>query len=255
MGQDGISAGQVALVTGASSGLGRGFAKSLAAAGAKVAVAARRRDRLESLVAEIEADGGQAFPVTLDVADASSFDTVLDEIEGELGLVTLLVNNAGITDGQRATKLPLETIDQVLAVNVRAPYVLSRDVAKRLIAAERPGRIINIASISAYNHSAATAAATLYSVSKAAVVRITEVLAMEWARFNINVNAIAPGLFESEMSAGFFERVGDGVLDRLPRKRIGRAENIEGTLLYLAGPSSEMVTGTCIILDDAQGSR
>lgn len=246
---------EVALVTGASSGLGRGFAKALAAAGAKVAVTARRRDLLDTLVEEIKAEGGTAYAIALDVAQAESFGAVLDEIESNLGLVTILVNNAGITDGQRAVKLPLETIDQVLAVNVRAPYVLSRDVAQRLIAAERPGRIVNIASISAFNHSAQTAAATLYSVSKAAVVRITEVLAMEWAKFHINVNAIAPGLFESEMSAGFFERVGDGIIDRLPRKRIGQAQHIEGTLLYLVGPASEMVTGTCIIIDDAQGSR
>lgn len=244
--------GQTALVTGASSGLGRRFARVLAACGAKVAVAARRADRLDGLVEEIAAAGGQAAPVVVDVAEAESLPAAVDAAEAALGPVTILVNNAGIPDAQRAHKMPLELIDRVLDVNVRAPFVLSCEVARRLIAAERPGRIVNIASIAAFNYGGNGAA--LYSVSKAAVVRMTEALAVEWARFGINVNAIAPGAFRSEMLDGMLERMGD-ISQHMPRKRIGDPAQLDSTLLYLVSPASDAVTGTCIKVDDGQGSR
>ena len=244
--------GQTALVTGASSGLGRRFARVLAACGAKVAVAARRADRLEGLVAEIAAAGGRAAPVVVDVARAEDLAGAVDAAEAALGPVTILVNNAGIPDAQRAHKMPLDLIDRVLDVNVRAPFVLSCEVARRLIAAERPGRIVNIASAAAYNYAGNGAA--LYSVSKAAVVRMTETLAVEWARFGINVNAIAPGAFRSEMLDGMLERMGD-ISQHMPRKRIGDPAQLDSTLLYLVSPASDAVTGTCIRVDDGQGSR
>ncbi len=244
--------GQTALVTGASSGLGRRFARVLAASGAKVAVVARRADRLEDLVAEITAAGGQATPIVADMAEAETLPAAVDAAEAALGPVSILVNNAGIPDAQRAHKMPLELIDRVLDVNVRAPFVLSCEVAKRLIAAERPGRIVNIASIAAFSYSGNGAA--LYSVSKAAVVRMTEALAVEWARFGINVNAIAPGAFRSEMMDGMLERVGD-ISQHMPRKRIGDPAQLDTTLLYLVSPASDAVTGTCIKVDDGQGSR
>ncbi len=244
--------GQVALVTGASSGLGYRFAKVLAAQGAKVALAARRVDKLQSLAEEIRAAGGVAVPVAMDATDADQMIAAVAKAEAELGTVTILINNAGIPDAQRAHKLPLEMIDRVIDINIRAPFVLSCEVARRLIAAEKPGRIVNIASAAAYNYGGGGAA--LYSVSKAAVVRITETLAVEWARFGINVNAIAPGAFESEMMDGMLSRVGD-ITQSFPRKRIGNPAQLDSTLLYLVGPASDAVTGTSIRVDDGQGSR
>ncbi len=244
--------GQTALVTGASAGLGVRFAKTLARCGARVALTARRLDRLESVAAEIEAAGGKAVPLQLDVTDADQLTKVVAEAERQLGPVTILVNNAGIPDAQHATKMSMELIDRVLDTNVRAPYVLSCEVARRLIAAKRPGRIVNVASSAAYSYRGNGAA--LYSISKAAVVRMTEALAVEWAKFNINVNAIAPGAFSSEMMDGMLQRVGD-ITKGFPRPRIGDPAQLDSTLLFLVSQSSDFVTGTCVRADDVQDGR
>jgi NAD(P)-dependent dehydrogenase (short-subunit alcohol dehydrogenase family) len=244
--------GQTALVTGASSGLGLRFAKVLAKSGAKVALAARRIDRLEALADEIRQAGGQAVPVEMDATDASQMVGAVEKAQEALGLVTILVNNAGIPDAQRAHKMPLELIDRVIDINIRAPFVLSCEVARRLIEAGSGGRIVNIASSAAYSYGGNGAA--LYSVSKAAVVRITETLAVEWARYGINVNAIAPGAFASEMMDGMLSRMGD-ISQHFPRKRIGDPAQLDSTLLYLVSPASDAVTGTSIRVDDGQGGR
>ena len=244
--------GQVALVTGASSGLGLRFARVLARSGAKVALAARRVDRLEALAAEIRGEGGEAVAVPMDATDADQLVAAVQTAEHALGLVTILINNAGIPDAQRAHKMPLELIDRVIDINIRAPFILSCEVARRLMAAQTPGRIVNIASSAAYNYGGGGAA--LYSVSKAAVVRITEALAVEWARFGINVNAIAPGAFASEMMDGMLSRVGD-ITQNFPRRRIGDPAQLDTTLLYLVSPASDAVTGTSIRVDDGQGGR
>jgi NAD(P)-dependent dehydrogenase (short-subunit alcohol dehydrogenase family) len=244
--------GQTALVTGASAGLGVRFAKTLARCGAQVALTARRLDRLEGIATEIKAAGGKAVPLQLDVTDADQLKNVVGEAERLLGPVTILVNNAGIPDAQRATKMSIDLIDRVLDTNVRAPYVLSCEVARRLMEAKLPGRIVNIASSAAYRYSGNGAA--LYSVSKAAVVRMTEALAVEWAQFNINVNAIAPGAFSSEMMDGMLARMGD-ITKRFPRPRIGDPAQLDSTLLFLVSPSSDFVTGTCVRVDDVQNGR
>ncbi|HWS75677.1 MAG TPA: SDR family NAD(P)-dependent oxidoreductase [Quisquiliibacterium sp.] len=244
--------GQTALVTGASAGLGRRFARVLAAQGAKVAIAARRMDRLEELAAEIRAAGGQAHPLQLDVTDADQLLRVVAQAESALGTVTILVNNAGIPDAQRAHKMSVDLIDKVIGVNLRAPWILSCEVARRLMEAKRPGRIVNIASMAAYQYGGNGAA--LYSTTKMAVVRMTETLAVEWARQNINVNAIAPGAFSSEMMDGMLERMGD-ITKSFPRPRLGDPAQLDSTLLYLVSPASDFVTGTCIRVDDAQGGR
>ena len=199
--------GQTALVTGASSGLGLRFARTLAKAGAKVALIARRLDRLEQHAADIKASGGEAIGLQLDVTDANQLKEVVGKAEAKLGPVTILINNAGIPDAQRAVKMSTDLIDRVLDTNVRAPYILSCEFARRLIDLKKPGRIVNIASSAAYRYSGNGAA--LYSVSKAAVVRMTEALAAEWGKYNINVNAIAPGAFSSEMMDGMLQRMGD----------------------------------------------
>ena len=244
--------GQIALVTGASAGLGRRFARVLAAAGATVAVAARRLDRLEELAAEIRAAGGRALPLALDVTDADQLIDVVARAEAALGTVTILVNNAGIPDAQRAHKMSVELIDRVLDINVRAPWILSCEVARRLIAAEKPGRIVNLASRAAYAYDGRGAA--LYATSKMAVVRMTETLAVEWARYHINVNAIAPGAFSSEMMDGMLSRMGD-ITKHFPRPRLGDPAQLDSTLLFLVSPASEFVTGTTVRVDDAQGGR
>lgn len=245
--------GQVAIVTGASSGLGARFARVLASAGATVALTARRVDRLEALAEEIRAAGGKARAFELDVANADQLTALVPAIEEALGPVTILVNNAGIPDAQRAHKMPVELIDRVLDINVRAPFILSCEVARRLIELKKPGRIVNIASAAAYSYDGHGAA--LYSVSKAAVVRMTEALSVEWSRNFINVNAIAPGAFTSEMLEGMLERVGQQMIERFPRKRLGDPAQLDSALLFLVGPASECVTGTCVRVDDGQGAK
>jgi short-subunit dehydrogenase len=244
--------GKVALVTGASSGLGKRFAQVLARQGAKVAITGRRLDRLEALAAEIAADGGVAAPLALDVTDTDQLLAVIGRAEDALGPVDILINNAGIPDAQRATKMSVELIDAVMDTNVRAPWILACEFARRRMEAKAPGRIINIASMAAYSYRGEGAA--LYSVSKAAVVRMTEALAVEWSKFHINVNAIAPGAFASEMMDGMLERMGD-ISQHMPRKRIGDPAQLDSTLLYLCSPASDAVTGTSIKVDDGQGGR
>ncbi|MEZ5408653.1 MAG: SDR family NAD(P)-dependent oxidoreductase [Acidimicrobiales bacterium] len=244
--------GQVALVTGASSGLGYRFARTLAAAGANVAACARRVDKLEALAAQITADGGTCVPVQLDVTDAASIVAAVDTAEAAFGPVTILVNNAGLPDAQRATKMSVELIDAVLDTNLRGPYLLSTEVARRLIDAKLPGRMVNISSMGAFSYNGIGAA--LYSITKAAVNRMTEALAVEWARFGINVNGIAPGAFSSEMMDGMVARLGNFVA-ATPRGRMGDPAQLDSTLLFLCAPSSEFVTGTIVKVDDGQGSR
>jgi NAD(P)-dependent dehydrogenase (short-subunit alcohol dehydrogenase family) len=234
--------GQVALVTGGSAGLGRRFARTLAASGANVVVAGRRAERLDAVAAEISDD----------LVDADQIVTAVDRAEAAFGTVTILVNNAGIPDAQRAHKMSLELIDSVIDTNLRGPYILACEVARRLIAAGTPGRIVNISSMGAFHYAGDGAA--LYSITKAAVNRMTEALAVEWVRYGINVNGIAPGAFSSEMMDGMIERIGD-FTEHLPRKRLGDPAQLDSTLLYLVAPSSEFVTGTIVKVDDGQGTR
>jgi NAD(P)-dependent dehydrogenase (short-subunit alcohol dehydrogenase family) len=245
--------GQTALVTGASSGLGYRFAKVLAGAGARVAVAGRRMDRLNALVEEIRDAGGTASPIFLDVADVGSIQGAVHQAQSALGLVSILVNNAGIPDAQLATKMSLELIDSVINVNLRGPFVLSCEVARRLLQEKRPGRMVNISSMAAFQYAAP--GASLYSTTKAAVARMTETLAVEWASAHINVNCIAPGSFDSEMMDGMRQRVGDAFIQRFPRRRLGNPAQLDSTLLYLVSPDSEAVTGTIVKVDDGQMPR
>ena len=244
--------GRVALVTGASSGLGRRFAMTLAAAGASVAATARRVDRLHELADDIEQRGGVCVPIALDVTDDASITNAVEQATETLGVVDILVNNAGVPDAKRAHKMPLELTDTVFDTNVRGPWLLATDVARRLIAAEQPGRIVNISSVGAFHYAGGGAA--LYSTTKAAIHRMTEVLAVEWARYHINVNGIAPGAFASEMMDGMLSRMGD-ITTGFPRKRLLDPALLDSTLLYLVSPASEAVTGTTIKVDDGQGPR
>lgn len=250
----GILDGEVALVTGASAGLGRQFARTLSDAGAAVVLVARRVERLERLAEEIGAAGGRAIVHALDVADAKAIPAAFDTAEAAFGTVSILINNAAVADADYATRLSLETIDRVIAVDFRAPFLFSAEVARRLIAEKRTGRIVNISSVGAY-HYTPTSASALYCAAKAGIIRMTETLAIEWARYGININAIAPGMFASEMTDDFIARNGDKVRDRFPRQRFGDPANLDTTLLYLLNPGSHFVTGTCITVDDGQTSR
>jgi len=244
--------GQVAFVTGTTSGLGKRFATILAACGAKVVLTGRRVDRLDALAEEIRAAGGDCLPLALDMVNRESIRAAVDEAEKHYGTITILVNNAGIPDAQYAVKMSDELVDAVFDTNLRGPWDLSCEVARRMIAAKVPGRMVNISSVGGFTYGGNGAA--LYSVTKSAIVRMTEVLAVEWSRFNINVNAIAPGAFSSEMMDGMLERMGD-IARMFPRKRIGDPAQLDSTLLFLVSPSSDAVTGTCIKVDDGQGSR
>lgn len=241
--------GQVALVTGATSGLGKRFAQLLALCGAKVALTGRRFDRLEALAADIREAGGECEPIALDMTNRESIRAAVDQAEQALGTVTILVNNAGVPDAKYAVKMEDELVDRVFDTNLRGPWDLSCEVARRLIDKNLPGRMVNISSVGAFLYAGNGAA--LYSTTKAAIVRMTETLAVEWSRFHINVNAIAPGMFSSEMVDDMIGRVGE-VWKNFPRERICVPEQLDSTLLFLVSPSSECVTGTCIKVDDGQ---
>lgn len=242
--------GQVAIVTGASAGLGRRFAKVIAVAGAHVALIARREDRLEELAHEIRSSGGIAKSFPADIVDAERLNAVIDDIVSTMGTPQILINNAGTPDAARAIGLTLDVIDKVIDTNLRAPFILSCEVARRLIKEKLPGRIVNISSSAAYLYKGNGSA--LYSITKAGLSRMVEALSVEWARHHINVTGIAPGAFSSEMMDGMLERMGPDLIDAYPRKRIGDPAHLDSTLLYLLSPSSEFVTGTIVHVDDGQ---
>lgn len=239
--------GKVALVTGASSGLGRHFALTLAKAGAKVAIVARREDRLADLVAEIEADGGSALAVSLDVSDRARFDDVLDSIEAALGTVDVLVNNAGIAVDGQTLEMTDDDLDRIMDINTKALWSLAKRVAERLVNVGKGGSIINIASILGLNVSPGL---SLYAISKAAVVQMTKAMATDLWRHNIRVNAICPGYFKTEINADFFEtEAGEKAIKRMPPRRLGQFEELNGLLLLLASDASSFITGTAIPVD------
>ena len=244
--------GQVALVTGATSGLGWRFTEVLAAAGATAVPTGRRRERLEELATLLAGRGHAVHPVVMDVTDADSIVAGIADAEQAVGTVTIAVNNAGVPDAQRAHKMSVELIDRVIGTNLRGPYIVACEVARRLMAAGSPGRIVNISSTGAFNYAGTGAA--LYSITKSAIARMSEVLAVEWARFGINVNCIAPGAFNSEMMDGMIERIGE-LAPHFPRRRMGHPAQLDSTLLYLCAPASEFVTGATVVVDDGQGPR
>lgn len=236
--------GQVALVTGASSGLGRRFARVLAAHGAKVVAAARRTERLRELAAE---SPGIA-PLALDVTAAETFSSALDKAEAAFGPLTLLVNNAGIASGRRILDTPDEEWDAVMKTNVDSVWRLSRAFAARLAERKTHGAIINIASIASTKVGATPAA---YAVAKAAVLHMTKAQALEWARYGIRVNAICPGYIMSEMTQAYLTSpAGQEMLKRVPQRRAGEESDLDGALLLLASPhASAFMTGSAVTVD------
>lgn len=240
-------AGKVALVTGASSGLGVHFARTLASAGASVAIAARRVDRLASLQAELEAGGASAAAVSLDVQSGEAVRAAFDAVEAALGKLDIVVNNAGISIVKPALTMPEEDWDAVVDTNLRGAWLVAQTAGQRWVAAKRPGSIVNIASILGLRTIGQVAP---YNASKAGLIHLTRALAMEWARYDIRVNAICPGYIETEMNSDFWKTDGGKrLIDRIPQRRIGKPEHLDGALLLLASEAGAFMTGSVLTVD------
>ncbi len=242
--------GKTALVTGASSGLGRRFAKVLSASGAAVVLAARRADRLSELESEIEGEGGKAISVALDVTSSRSVVDAFEAAEGALGPVDILINNAGMNVEARAVDLPETEYDRVMDTNVKGAFLMAQQAAKRMMARKAEGRIINIASIGALKVLPGLA---VYCMSKAAIAQMTKALAREWASRQINVNAICPGYIETEINSDWFGRDGGKAqIASFPRRRLGVETDLDGTLLLLCSEAGRLITGSLFTVDDGQ---
>lgn len=250
--------GKVALVTGASSGLGARFAKTLAQAGAQVVLAARRIERLKELRAEIEADGGAACVTALDVTDYASIKSAIAHAETEAGPIDILVNNSGVSTTQRLLDVTPEDYAYVMDTNQRGAFFVAQEAAKRMIARakgdpKKQHRIINIASTAGLR---VLPQIGIYCMSKAAMIHMTKSMAVEWGRYGINVNAICPGYIGTEINAQYFDtEQGQQLLGMLPRKRLGQPEDLDGLLLLLAADESRFINGAIIAADDGMSAQ
>jgi NAD(P)-dependent dehydrogenase (short-subunit alcohol dehydrogenase family) len=250
--------GRVALVTGASGGLGAQFARALSAAGAGVVLAARRIERLKTLRAEIEAADGDAHVVGLDVTDVASIRAAVAHAETEMGPIDILVNNSGVGSTQKLTDVRPEDYDDVMNTNARGAFFVAQEVAKRMIArskGEAPGtftggRIVNIASMAGLR---AMPQIGVYCISKAAVVHMTRSMALEWGKYGINVNAICPGYIDTDINHHVWQtEAGQKMVQAMPRKRIGKPSDLDAVLMMLCANESHFVNGAVISADDGQ---
>jgi NAD(P)-dependent dehydrogenase (short-subunit alcohol dehydrogenase family) len=248
--------GRVALVTGASSGLGTQFAKTLAAAGAAVVLAGRRVERLKTLRAEIEGDGGDAHVVGLDVTDIASIKSAVAHAETEMGTLDILVNNSGVSTTQRLTDVTEDDYDYILDTNTKGAFFVAQEVGKRMIARAKGaapgtftgGRIVNIASMAGLR---VLGQIGVYCMSKAAVVHMTRAMALEWGRYGINVNAICPGYIDTEINHHHWQtEQGQKLVAMLPRKRVGQPQDLDAVLMMLCANESHFVNGAVIQADD-----
>jgi NAD(P)-dependent dehydrogenase (short-subunit alcohol dehydrogenase family) len=242
--------GRVALVTGASSGLGRRFAQVLAANGASVALAARRADRLKELQAAIEKAGGKAIAVEADVLDRASMKRAFDRVEKELGTVTILINNAGVAHSTRATELSEEEWRRVVGTNLDAVFAWAQEGANRMLKAGKKGAIVNVASVLGFGVSKGTIA---YSTAKAGVIQMTKALALELAFKGVRVNAIAPGWFVTEINHDYLNSEQGRKLTRdIPVGRFGQDGDLDGALLLLVSDAGSYIAGATVVVDGGQ---
>lgn len=241
-------AGRTVLVTGASSGIGAHLARVASSAGARVVLGARRVERLERLAAEIREAGGQALAVALDVTDRDSVESAFDAAELAFGVVDVVLNNAGIGNGQRVLEISEDDWRGMLSTNLDGVWRVAQCAAQRLAKAERPGSIVNIASMlglrvgTGYSH---------YCAAKAGVVQLSKSLALELARYRIRVNAIAPGYFKTEMNDAYFDSdKGQAYIrDTVPMRRLGTLQELEGPFLLLASEAGSFMTGAVLAVD------
>ena len=241
-----LMTGKTVLVTGASSGLGHHFAKVLAGAGAQVALAARRREKLENLASVINGAGGKALAVGMDVTDRGSVTAALDEIAEDLGVPNVLINNAGTASGAAALDVTDADWRRVMDTNLEGAWIVAQETARRMRDGDG-GNIINTASILGFRVSMGVAP---YAISKAGIVQMTKVLALELARYGIRVNALSPGYIETELNIDYLNSDGGkAMIKRVPMRRAGRLTDLDGPLLLLASDASAYMTGAVIPVD------
>lgn len=251
--------GRVAFITGASSGLGAQFAKTLASAGAAVVLASRRLDKLKDLRAEIEGQGGDAHAIELDVTDIDSIKSAVAHAETEVGSIDILVNNSGVSTTQRLQDVSSDDYDFVFDTNVKGAFFVAQEVGKRMLARAKGaapgtftgGRIVNIASMAGLR---VLPQIGVYCMSKAAVVQMTRAMALEWGKFGINVNAICPGYIDTEINHQHWHtEQGKKLVQMLPRKRVGQAKDLDAVLVMLCSDQSHFINGAVISADDGFG--
>lgn len=235
------------LVTGASQGLGRQFARVLAGHGAAVVLAARQIEKLRSLEAEIKAKGGRAAAVQMDVTDTAGIARALDAAEAALGPVTVLINNAGIAIEKLSTEQTEADWDAVINANLKGAYFLATEMARRMIARKQHGNIVNIASVLGLS---VMKFLSPYTISKAGIIQATKAMALELAANNIRVNALAPGYIDTEMNHDFWATpAGEKLTKRIPQRRVGAESDLDGAILLLASQASRYMTGTVVTVD------
>jgi NAD(P)-dependent dehydrogenase (short-subunit alcohol dehydrogenase family) len=241
--------GKTALVTGASSGFGAHFARLLAAHGARVVVAARRLERLNSLVEEIQEAGGEASAAALDVTDAASVTAAFEAAEAAFGVVDIVSNNAGVAVSKWAVNIDEDDWDFVLDTNLKGAWLVASEAGRRMIAAEKPGSIVNTASILGMRVALTTSS---YSASKAGLISLTQSLALEWSRYGIRVNALCPGYFVTELNADFFStEKGREYLRNTPAGRSGELDELSAPFMLLASEAGSFINGTALPVDGA----
>jgi len=252
--------GRVAFITGASSGLGAQFARTLSNAGAAVVLASRRLDKLKELRAEIEGEGGDAHVIELDVTDHDSIKSAVAHAETEVGSIDILINNSGVSTTQRIQDVSEEDYDFMFNTNVKGAFFVAQEVGKRMLARAQGaapgsytgGRIINIASMAGLR---VLPQIGVYCMSKAAVVQMTKAMALEWGKFGINVNAICPGYIDTEINHHHWQTVqGKKLMQMLPRKRVGQAKDLDALLVMLCANESHFINGAVISADDGFGA-
>jgi len=242
--------GRVALVTGASSGLGVQFSRALSDNGAAVILVARRLERLTALKDDIQAKGGRAIALKADVTDRAAMTKVFDAGEEAFGTISILVNNAGIAHGDRATEMDAEEWRRVLSTDLDAVFFWAQEAARRMIRTKTPGAIVNIASVLGL---AVAKGHVAYAAAKAGVIQITKALAVEFASMGIRVNAIAPGWFVTEMNEEYLSgKAGEAIKREIPMQRFGKEGDLDGPLLLLASDAGSFMTGAVVVVDGGQ---